>query len=49
MNFLNMAMNPDKIFDLPMALIKIQKAFQKSNSNAMKLKESLEIVLIREN
>ena len=46
--FLSQAMNPDKIFDLPLALVKIQTAFQKSNSNAMKLKESLELVLERE-
>jgi hypothetical protein len=41
-------MQPDKIFDLPLALVKVQKAFQQSNKNAMKLKESLEIVLLRE-
>ena len=48
MNFLTLAMQPDKIFDLPMALVKVQKAFQNSNQNALKLKESLELVLQRE-
>ena len=28
MGFLTQAMQPDKIFDLPMALVKVQKAFQ---------------------
>jgi len=27
MSFLSQAMQPDKIFDLPMALLKVQKAF----------------------
>lgn len=44
-NFLQHAMQPDKIFDLPMALCKVQKAFQNSNQNAIKLKEALEFVL----
>eukprot|EP00347_Sterkiella_histriomuscorum_P018250 403346225 len=47
-NFLSQAMQPDKIFDLPMALHKVQKAFQNSNQNALKLKETLEFVLQRE-
>ena len=47
-NYLSSALQPDKVFDLPMAMIKVQKAFQQSNKNAMRLKESLELVLQRE-
>jgi hypothetical protein len=41
-------MQPDKIFDLPLALVKVQQAFQQSNTNAERLKESLELILARE-
>ena len=48
MSLLTQAMQPDKIFDLPLALVKVQQAFQQSNTNAERLKESLEIILARE-
>jgi hypothetical protein len=48
MSLLTQAMQPDKIFDLPLALVKVQQAFQQSNTNAERLKESLELILARE-
>lgn len=48
LNLLTQALQPDKIFDLPLALVKVQQAFQQANHNAESLKESLELVLQRE-
>jgi hypothetical protein len=31
MSLLTQALQPDKIFDLPLALVKVQKAFQQAN------------------
>lgn len=48
MSLLHQALQPDKIFDLPLALVKVQQAFQQANLNAERLKESLELVMSRE-
>ena len=48
MSLLTQALQPDKIFDLPLALVRVQRAFQQANQNAEMLKESLEMVLQRE-
>jgi len=48
LTLLTQALQPDKIFDLPMALVKVQQAFQSANQNAERLKDSLETVLQRE-